>query len=116
MASKWNMAARIRGALRQIFRMSPEHKAVLAEARVELPVERKDGSTAKRPAVWYRCAACSGLFKQGDVEVDHTLGLPPSPGSRNARVDQSWDEFIKELFYSEMQVLCKTCHRRKTHG
>jgi len=114
--AKWNMPSQIRGALRRIFRMSPEHKAALKEARVEVPAQKKDGSLAKRPDVWYRCAQCSALFKSHAVEVDHVAGLPSSPGSRHASAEQTWDDFIKELFYSEMQVLCRPCHRRKTYG
>lgn len=113
---KWNVSSRIRGALRQIFRMSPERKAVLDGARVEVPVYRKDGTLAKRPAVWYRCESCRGLFKPENIEADHIAGLPPSPGSRNAAASATWDAFIDELFNSEMQALCKPCHRSKTYG
>jgi len=114
--AKWNKSSRIRGALRQIFRMSPQRKAVLMDARVEFVEYNKDGSQAKRNAVWYECAECDELFKPTDIEVDHVQGLPPSPGSKYAAPTQTWDELIQKLFYSEMQCLCKGCHRTKTYG
>ena len=69
---------RIKGALRQAFRMSPQMWETLQRARVELPPAlKKDGTPGKRPRVRYKCAICGELFQQKFVQVDHKTPVVP---------------------------------------
>jgi 5-methylcytosine-specific restriction endonuclease McrA len=62
----------------------------------------------------YRCEGCGSLATK--VEVDHVIPLGPTPGSRNATPEITWDGFIARLFCppDQLQVLCTICHDVKT--
>ena len=121
----WNQEGnRIKGALRQAFRMSPQMWETLQAAREELSPElKKDGTPGKRPRVRYRCAMCDGLFMQKFVNVDHIS--PVVPLHKTER-DMTYDEIARGIFCKKdnLQVLCKTplsknkgkpsCHKIKT--
>lgn len=112
----FNLTTEIRGALRLIFRKSPHRKAALQKARVEIARVNKDGTTAKKPAVWYQCAICRNMFKPDDLEVDHITPVGPAPGTRNAPPDLTWNKYIEKMFCGteNLQVICKGCHREKS--
>ena len=63
----------------------------------------------------YRCEACGDEFGRREVEVDHIEAVGPTPGSRNACSETTWDVFIERMFCSSnaLQILCKDCHRKK---
>ncbi len=100
----------IKHALRKAtLRWSPRNE-VLKAALVKIPRYKKDGTLSKQYYAKYRCAICSDIFIQKEVEVDHIkeVGI--------------WDIekltlYVKRLFCckSNLRVLCKCCHRRKTN-
>ena len=59
----------------------------------------------------YKCAACSNLFKNADVQVDH---INPVVSVEDGFV--GWDVYMERMFceVDGLQVLCKTCHSIKT--
>lgn len=89
-ARVWNKTAKIREALRGVWRFSPRKAEALRAARIGR------GS--------YLCNKCRRIFGPKDVQVDHV-----DPVSNSV----SWDEFIEKLFEGRLQVLCKPCHIEK---
>lgn len=108
---KFNINSLSRSALRRVFVRGPLVQSCMRAARVEQPKHNKDGSVAKKPAVFYTCASCSGLFKQGDVAVDH---IEPVVSPDTGFVD--WNTFMERLWCTpnNLQVLCSTCHHSKS--
>lgn len=116
---------RIKGAIRRTFRLSPQMKEVLQEARVELPPAlKKDGTPGKKNQIRYRCAMCQQLFSQKHVQVDHIEPVVPLCIKEEA---MSYDKIVRGVFCKKdnLQVLCstpqkllekgkKSCHRLKT--
>lgn len=115
---------RIKGAMRRAFRLSPQMKEVLQEARVELPPAlKKDGTPGKRPQVRYKCAICKELFPRKYIQVDHIEPVVPLTKSE---ANMSYDELADNIFCpkSGLQVVCSTpmkyndgmpsCHKKKT--
>lgn len=121
----WNQERnRIKGALRQAFRMSPQMWETLQRARVELPPAlKKDGTPGKRPRVRYKCAICGELFQQKFVQVDHVDPVVPLD---KTEADMSYDEMARNIFAksANLQVVCSTpmtknggkpsCHKIKS--
>lgn len=117
--------ARVKGAIRRVFRLSPQMKEVLQAARVELPPAlKKDGTPGARNQVRFRCACCGGLFSQRNVEIDHKEPVVPLWKSE---AEMSYDEIVLGVICdkSNLQVICSTplklnggrpsCHRLKTN-
>lgn len=115
---------RIKGAMRRTFRLSPQMKEVLEQARVELPpLPKKDGTPGKRPQVKYRCAICKQLFSRTQVQVDHIKPVVPLNKKES---DMSYDELADGIFCKKdnLQVVCSiplkknndepSCHKIKT--
>lgn len=121
----WNQERnRVKGALRQAFRMSPQMWETLQASRVELPPAlKKDGTPGKRPRVRYKCAMCGDLFMQKYVNVDHIEPVVPLDKTESK---MTYDEIGRGIFCKKdnLQVLCKTpmsknkgkpsCHKIKT--
>lgn len=121
----WNQKRnRIKGAMRQDFRMSPQMWEVTQAARVELPPAlKKDGTPGKRPRVRYKCAICGGLFMQKYVQVDH---IEPVVPLHKKEVDMTYDEMADRIMCKKdnLQLVCSTpmsknegkpsCHKIKT--
>lgn len=121
----WNQERnRIKGSLRQAFRMSPQMWETLQESRLELPPAlKKDGSPGKRNQVRYKCSVCGELFMQKFVQVDH---IEPVVPLHKTESDMTIDEIARGIFCkkSNLQVVCSTplkknnnmpsCHKIKT--
>lgn len=92
----------LRGGMR---RWPPKWKA-LNNAAVGRKVNKKTGKLAQH----YVCASCRNEFTSKDVEVDHIEPVVELTGF------VSWDVYIDRLFCEEsnLQVLCKSCHKVKT--
>lgn len=119
---------RIKGAIRRVFRLSPQMKEVLQEARVELSPElKKDGTPGKRPRVRYRCALCNELFSQKNVQVDHIDPVVPFWETESQMNFADWIYTVGRGIFCKkenLQVLCSTpmkkngglasCHKKKT--
>lgn len=58
----------------------------------------------------YKCASCTGLFSNKEVQLDHIDPIVPVRGW------DSWDGYIERLFCpgSGYQVCCRSCHASKT--
>lgn len=124
--SKYNANSAIRSAVRRAFSRSPIVQEVLKEVRTEEPKYNKDGSLAKKPAVFYTCAICGKKFKSSVVAVDHIAPVIPLD-----KTFTTWDDFISRLFCEKdnLQVLCNyklkykddyggepSCHYKKTQS
>lgn len=92
----------LRGGMR---RWPPKWKA-LKDAALGRKVNKKTGKLAMH----YKCAACAEEFTSTNIEVDHIESVVASTGF------VSWDVYIDRLFCekSNLQVLCKPCHKIKT--
>lgn len=115
---------RIKGAIRRVFRLFPQMKEVLDEARVELPPAlKKDGKPGKKPQVRFKCAECGELFSRKNVQVDH---IDPVVPLDKAEADMTYDEIVRGICCNKenLQVVCSTplkrnngkpsCHKIKT--
>lgn len=58
----------------------------------------------------YKCAHCEGVFKSGEVKMDHIDPVVALTGWEN------FDVFIERMFCDEdgFQCLCPECHDKKT--
>ena len=100
-AAFWSM---IRSALRQKSRWWKP----VSQCR-EL-AKREYKGTNKRQRWEYQCNKCKKWFKATDINVDH---IKPA-GSLNCAADLPL--FVETLFceVDNLQVLCTTCHNKKT--
>lgn len=102
---------RIKGFIVSVLRAGarrwPAKYEVLDEACVGKKINEKTGRMAKH----YVCADCGKEFTSKDVEVDHIL---PVVDPTDGFID--WNTFISRLYCTKdnLQVLCTTCHKRKT--
>lgn len=93
----------IRSGLRQKYsRWAPRYDTLLSARQV---------SKARRYKWKYRCALCSKVFPQKDIQVDHIIPC----GSIKCYADLPG--FVERLFCEKenLQVLCNTCHKEKTN-
>jgi 5-methylcytosine-specific restriction endonuclease McrA len=97
----------ITSTIRGGFRRWPNKFLVLKEALRGKKINKNSG----RMAAHYECASCHELFPNNEVQVDH---IEPIVDPKVGFV--SWDLFIENLFCStsNLQVLCKWCHSKKT--
>ena len=111
----------IRSALRRASIKYPVKYQIKALAKRSVPIIDKDGNQAvyktgknvgqPRYVSEYNCAFCKEWFRDKDVEVDHK----DEAGSLKCFDDLPG--FCERLFceIDNLQVLCKTCHKGKTH-
>jgi len=101
------MRAFVTSALRAAFRKFPNKFAALKNAYVG---KRKNKRT-NREASHYECASCGKFFPATEVDVDH---IDPVVSLSEGFVN--WDTYINRLYCpaSNLQILCKTCHKKKT--
>lgn len=101
-------------AVRDSFKRSKLYKKVKQKARVEKIKYKKDGTPAKRPAVFYKCNKCKQLFKDSEIQVDHRDPVTSLYSSTN---DFTIETYISRVYCTEhnLQVLCKSCHQVKTN-
>ena len=70
--------------------------------------QHKNGKAKTR---WeYKCASCTKYYRADEVEVDHIVEIGPFLGDFN--------DYIKRMYcdQSNLQVLCVSCHAKKTSG
>lgn len=105
------------GAIKRVWRRHPTRLAVLKSAEVRLPQTNKDGSRAKRDAVFYKCSLCRALAKSQrsskypQIHIDHIDPIIPIE-----RELKSIDEIVPRIFCSteNLMALCENCHSQKT--
>lgn len=112
----YNEKTHIRASLRMAWRRHPNLQIVLKRDRIERPYVKKDGSVSSRPRVFYKCVLCEQEFKQPEIQIDHDPPVGPTPGSKLAPPDLTWDEFISRMFCrpENLKIVCKPCHSRKS--
>lgn len=83
-------------------RWGPKYQTLNA-AKTEKKINPKSGRLAQH----FTCAHCKLEYTAKDCQVDHIKPIG---------FDKTWDEFIDGLFCEadNLQVLCKTCHSKKT--
>lgn len=109
-----NFHNRIIRAIRIAFpRYSPKYKEVLEKNRVEQKKYNKNGTIAKRNAVFYVCDVCGSYNKSSEVAIDH---IQPVVEIGKTSYDYTLDEYVARLDcdVDNLQVLCKKCHDDKT--
>ena len=94
----------IRSALRQKSRWWKPIQMVKLKAR------RKYSGVNKRQKYEYKCNKCKKWFPDKQINVDHII---PAGSLTTA---QDLPQFVERLFSEEdnLQVLCSTCHDKKT--
>lgn len=97
----------LRSALRNAYNKYPPKYEALKNAEVGRMVNKKTGKMAKH----YQCASCRGSFPAKEVQVDHIID------AGTLRSFEDLPAFARNLFCSAkgLQVLCKNCHKCKTH-
>lgn len=107
---KWTTArffTFLRSAFRTAWNKYPPKYEALKQAEVGQMTNKKTG----RPAKHYECSQCHKYFPAKEVQVDHLIDA----GTLTKFEDVQG--FVERLFCSvdELQVLCKPCHKNKTH-
>jgi len=97
---KFNIRSYLRGVLRKAFLQAPIKTEVLRQA--------KCGQHGKM--YLYKCATCPAITTRKECQIDHLIPVTPLRGW------DDWNGFIERMFCdtSNLQVLCKPCHRTKT--
>ena len=97
----------ITSALRTATQRWPPKFEALKEALLGRKVNAKTGKLAQH----FECAKCKQGFVSKDIQVDHKK---PVVDPKKGFVD--WETYIDRLFCesSNLQVLCKPCHKVKT--
>jgi len=100
MSKIFNIKSYLRGVLRKAFRDAPLKSQAYRQAKV--------GSRGR--ADLYKCEICEKVLQRSEAQVDHKTPVTPLKGW------DSWDGFIARLFcdVSDLQVICKPCHKTKT--
>lgn len=96
-------------ALRKaVMRWAPRSK-VLNAAKTDQPYTIEKPNDRSRIA--YICAACKGVFRSKEINVDHIIPVvDPKVGF------STFDDYVERLFVEEegWQILCIECHNVKT--
>lgn len=115
------------GALRRLFRQSPQFKEVHEASRVEIPKYNKDGSLSKKPHVKRTCEVCGELFSSTNIAIDH---IEPMVPLHLTNEDLDYIELVRKIFCKKdnLQRICNPkkgkknkpkflefCHQKKTH-
>ena len=116
------------GAIRRLFRQSPQFKEVSEASRVEVPRYNKDGNLSKKPYVKKTCEVCSGLFSSTNIAIDHVDPMVPLHLTDD---DLTYEEIVRKIICdrSNLQRICNPkkgiknkpkflefCHQKKSHA
>lgn len=59
----------------------------------------------------YECQLCLKQTAAIDLQVDHVKSV----GSINGEYPYlDWTNFVYNMFFGEMQAICRDCHKKKT--
>ena len=107
---EWKDKLRIMNAVRLGFRHSQTYRNVMARA---VSISEFGSRGGKR----YICAACKKAFVKGVVEIHH-INPVINPLLTQTKKNITIQEFIDRTYCKEpnLQVLCKPCHKIKTHS
>lgn len=110
MATTWTEGRR-RAFITSVLRAGSRRYPAKYETLNESCVGIRHNEKTKRDGKHYLCASCQGEYPAKDVVIDHIIPVvDPLVGF------VSWDVFIERLYCdkSNMQTLCKACHKIKT--
>ena len=98
--------AQILGAIRRLFARSQKVKYIRECAICKTKKGPRGGKM-------YKCAMCNKCYPAKDTQVDHIDEVVPLDKTLN---DMDYNEIIERLDcdLSNLQLLCKTCHNKKT--
>lgn len=84
--------------------------AALRKASLWWSERSKVRSAARIERGKYKCAKCGKIFGHTEIQVDHIVPVVPYSGWKG------YSSYINNLFCSasNLQVLCRTCHKKKT--
>jgi len=96
----------IKGAIRRLFSRSP---AIIEARRKAIHPTKKGPRGGKQ----YKCKQCKQCFALKYVQVDHIKPVIPL---NKTIADLDYNTLVKRIFCkpSNLQVLCKECHKKKT--
>lgn len=115
----FNADSVLRGAWRRAFRQFPIKKEVLAEGTRYVPRFNKDGSRSKVDSKEHHCQVCNTWVKasvggENNIDVDHII--PVIDIHDTSGKVQDWNVYKARLVCdkSNLQRICKPCHKAKT--
>lgn len=104
---QYNLFNKIRAALRDVYRYSPMRKEAIKKASFK---NELSGS------IYFNCPVClkGWPIQMADVDHEPPLGAlnylnPPFNSTHDCL-----SEWANRLFYGNVQVICKLCHKKKT--
>lgn len=105
--SEGRLKSFIISGLRSCSRRYPPKYQCLAEALVGKKINKKTNRLGNH----YTCNVCNGEFPSSEIQVDH---LVPVVDPLTGFVD--WNTYINRMFcdVSNLQAVCKACHKIKT--
>ena len=95
----------VRSAIRQTFTRSDHYKEFLQSKRIEW-------FKGKRKRVSYRCEDCQELFSSTEINVDHIQPIGKGVYEEIRDAEAFYDLVFCD--HSNLQILCKTCHKKKS--
>ena len=98
--------------MRKLWLFHPVQREVRNRDKIERKAMKADGTEGKAKRVFFLCAVCGNEYPQKETQVDHITPVGPTPGSKHAGNDVTWDKFVSRLFCpaSGLRVVCKPCH------
>jgi len=103
----------IRGGIRRsLWNKSPIKIGFIKKHRMRIKNPRKTRRSPKE--VWgAKCEICDNLFTMKDIEVDHKTGNHKLTEIEDI---QSYIENIVMIEEKDLQMICKRCHKIKSHA
>mgnify|MGYP001037729276 CR=1 FL=1 len=98
-----------------LFRSAVRKKWMYCDTKIAFLLMKRipDMDNSTRTKWIHRCNKCQGLFKEGDVNVDHIYGEKQFVEWEQA---QDYATSILDVCFDDLQILCIECHKTKTRG
>ena len=104
----------IRGGIRKgLWSTNPVKLEFIKANRVKVPLGRKTKSNPEGLVWGAECKLCNNPFRLNDIQVDHI------EGNHSLKSVDDLKEFIENIVFvddSKLQLVCKGCHKTKTHS
>ncbi len=91
---------------------------MLKREKIYKPFYTKKGKLSSKPRVFFKCYVCGEEKTRKEVTIDHIDPVGPTPGSKLAPPELTWDTFIARMFCdtSNLGTICDVCHKKKTNA
>ena len=93
MAKKWNVYTKLRSAIREVWRFSPQRRQALKDAML-------NGK--------FHCPICGQEYDKWCADVDHMVPCGSFTSFEEAPM------FLFRMFEGSLRVICKSCHKEVT--